>query len=361
MDEMIDLLCKDDITVSVVSHEQRRNDYKKLYEKTGGKFAAVSLNFAEQLLGIAAGVIEDTNDGYWIALKGLIPEPVKLEEKPTKNSKADKDKDSLPDWKELISLTPKSYISTASVLGKLTKTGGAGKTIPVYEYYSHPARTDTENDGIMDKDDNRPKVKGIYSAKEKKVVVGEMTIVSCNNNGTGHSFLVYKSYVKNKLDFKKFTGGYQYKTWKEQKPCEYLIKPSEYVSMGNAAADADDNGTVLNESKDEINDGDKAGVYFNREFAKEHLQGKATYDKNWAYKREISDGQLKSIIKTFEKKNYYHVTANNCTKVAIAAWNKAYTDKKFSSATLPWDLKTQISKMSGSFIFDMAKEVPNIR
>lgn len=67
------------------------------------------------------------------------------------------------------------------------------------------------------------------------------------------------------------------------------------------------------------------------------------------------------MIKVCNKKNYYHVTANNCTKVAIAAWNKAYPDEKFSSATLPWDLKIQISKKSASFIFNIAKEVPDIR
>ena len=112
---------------------------------------------------------------------------------------------------------------------------------------------------------------------------------------------------------------------------------------------------------DELNDGDKAGVYYNREFAYESLEGKAKYDKNWAYKREISDGQLRSIIKTYEKKNYYHYSANNCTKVTIAAWNKAYPNEKFSLVTLPEDLKEQISKKSDCFKFYMSKEVPNIR
>ena len=361
MDEMIDLLCKDDTTVSVVSHEYMRDDYKKLYEKTGGKFAAVSRNFAEQLLEIAGGVIDETNDGYWIALKGLTPELVKLEEKPTKNGTADLDKDELLDREELISLTPKKYISTPSYLKALQKAGGVGKEIPVYEYFSHPNRKDTEHDGINDKDDNRPKVKGIYSAKEKKVVLGEMMIVSCNNNGTGHSFFVYKSYVKDTLDFRKFAKGYEYKTWKMKEPCRYFIKPQEYVSIGNAADAADGSGRQLRESKDELNDGDEAGVYYNREFAKESLKGKAIYDKNCAYKKEITEKQLKSMIKVCNKKNYYHVTANNCTKVAIAAWNKAYPDEKFSSATLPWDLKIQISKKSASFIFNIAKEVPDIR
>ncbi|MBO4996471.1 MAG: hypothetical protein J6D02_00545 [Lachnospira sp.] len=55
------------------SHEYRRNDYKKLYEKTGGKFAAVSQNFAEQLLEIVGGVIDETNDGYWIYIYKFDP------------------------------------------------------------------------------------------------------------------------------------------------------------------------------------------------------------------------------------------------------------------------------------------------
>ena len=360
MDEMIDLLCKDDTTVSVVSHEYRRNDYKKLYEKTGGKFAAVSQNFAEQLLEIAGGVIDETNDGYWIALKGLTPELVKLKEKPTLTGTADKDKDGLLDREELRNLTPVKYISTPSYLKALQKAGGVGKEIPVYDYYSHPNRKDTEHDGIMDKDDNRPKVKGIYSAKEKKVVLGEMTIVSCANLPTGHAFFVYKSYVNDTLNFKKFTGGYEYKTWKKKGPCKYKIKASEYVSIGNAGKGICGS-SASSESNSQVNDGDDAGIYFNREFANEHAEGKPMYNLNCAYKREISAKQLKKIIKVCEDKNYYNLISNNCAKVAVKAWNKAYPRDIFPSHVLPATLKEEIQKKLGSFYFNLAKEVPDIR
>lgn len=361
MDEMINLLCQDEVTVSVVSHEYRKDDYKSLYQKTGGKFAAVNQNFAENLLGIAGGVIKETNNGYWIGLKGLTTELVKLEERPTLAGTADKDKDGLLDNEELI-ITSKSYVDTKKYQVALKQANGVGKKIPVYDYLSHPGRKDTDLDEIPDKDDSAPRKKGIYSAKEKKVVVGEMTIVSCTN-GVGHSFLVYRSYVKDKLNFKKFAAGYKYKnkTWEFQEPCEYLIMPQEYVSLGNAGEAADGSGTDAIEKKDDVNDGDKAGSYYNREFAKEHLEGKAIYDKNWAYKREISEKQLKSVIKVFKDKNYYNIATNNCTKVAIAAWNKAYPDKKFLSSATPDGLKKQISGLFGRFTFNMAKEVPNIR
>ena len=167
-------------------------------------------------------------------------------------------------------------------------------------------------------------------------------------------------YVKDTLDFTKFAKGYEYKTWKEKKPCRYRIKPSEYVSLGNSGQ-ALTGEIISDETKDELNDGDNAGVYFNREFAKEHAEGKAIYHWNWAYKKEISEKQLKAIIRVYKNRNYYNFTKNNCTIVAVAAWNKAYPNDKFSSANTPIELLTLIYKKEGYFKFDMSKEVPNIR
>lgn len=361
MEEMTDRLQQDGITVSVISHEYRKNDYKTLYQKTGGIFAAVDRNFKDNLLGIADNIGGEVNDGYWIALDGLTPQAVRLEEKPSRNGTADTDGDTLLDREELASLTPTKYIKVEPYLKALKiAVDGINYKIPVYEYGSKPTSKDSDSDGIKDQYDNRPRTKGIYSAKENKIVLGKMTIVSCDNNVIGHAFLVYKSYVNDTLDFRKFTGGYEYKIWKSKKPCKYKIKCSEYVAIGNAGKGLSGK-SDLDETEGEVNDGDNAGVYFNREFAKEHARGKAIYDRNYAYSREISGKQLKKIIKTCEDENYYHLYDHNCAMVAAMAWNKAYPNDKFKVHVFPAILKNEIWEKEKSFKFDMAKEVPNIR
>ena len=83
MDEMIELLIEDDINVSVISTSTYRYLYQPLYESTGGIFANISGNFKDELLGIADVIKEETNNGYWIALNGLLPQIIRLDEKPT--------------------------------------------------------------------------------------------------------------------------------------------------------------------------------------------------------------------------------------------------------------------------------------
>ena len=82
MSEMIELLVNDKINVSVVSNTSYNSTYRELYENTGGLFANVGSNFKDELLKIADMINEETNNGYWIALKGLVPQIVKLDEKP---------------------------------------------------------------------------------------------------------------------------------------------------------------------------------------------------------------------------------------------------------------------------------------
>ena len=361
MEEMIQLLKQDGITVSVVSHAYRKNDYKSLYQKTGGRFAAVDRNFKDNLLGIADSIGEGTEQGYWIALEGLVPQVVRLDEQPTKEGSADTDGDTLLDREELKNLTPTKSISTAPYLKALNiMAGGSSTKVYVYEYTSKPMEQDTDNDGIKDGKDNRPDKKGIYSKKENRVVIGEMTIVSCSNLPVGHAFFVYKSYIKDTLDFRKFTGGYKYKTWEKTAPCKYKIKCSQYVSIGNAGKGICGSSTS-SESNSNVDDGNDAGVYFNREFANEHSEGKAIYDMNRAYRREISASQLKKIIKVCEDKNYYNLVSNNCAKVAVKAWNKAYPNDIFYPHVAPIQLEGAIRRKIGSFWFNVAKEVPNIR
>ena len=164
MNEMIDLLIDDEINVSVVSNSDYQSTYKSLYENTGGIFANVSGNFKDELLSIADMINEETNRGCWIALNGLVPQIVKLDERPTTGGTADTDKDTLLDIKELKSVEPTKYTNIEwyfSLLG--FPSDYIYPNVPVYEYYSNPAKKDSDNDGLDDLLDNEPINEKVHS------------------------------------------------------------------------------------------------------------------------------------------------------------------------------------------------------
>lgn len=151
MDEMINLLVADEINTSVVSNTTYKSAYYDLYTKTGGVFANVGGNFKDELLGIADNIKDNTNDGYWIALNGLLPQIVKLDEEPSLSSSADTDSDSLLDNKELSSVIPVKKINVMDYFLLIdVPVEVRGKYIDVYDYYSNPAKEDTDGDGLFD-------------------------------------------------------------------------------------------------------------------------------------------------------------------------------------------------------------------
>lgn len=155
MSEMVDLLVNDDINVSVISNSYYESTYKSLYEGTGGIFADVSGNFKDKLLAIADMINEETNNGCWVALKGLIPQIVKLDENPTGLGTADTDGDSLLDKEELKSVWPTRYIDINSFLYLFgLPFDYSYPTIAEYDYYSNPVLIDTDYDGIDDNEDS---------------------------------------------------------------------------------------------------------------------------------------------------------------------------------------------------------------
>ena len=245
----------------------------------------------------------------------------------------------------------------------------------VFEMNSDPTKKDSDGDGINDyftnydydsdetvyDKDNRPLQKGIYSSSAKDVVTGELTIVSCTNFPLGHAFLVYRSFVNDTLDFTKLTYGYEYKTWDEMEPCMYSMGRLDYVAIGNAGAGAYGGSSNPSESGSSGSSGsgssssgsDRAGVYFNREFALEMSSEEKAYDENKAYSRLISEKQLQKAIEHCEKQNYYNLVENNCAIVAAGAWNAAFDEKTFKIKVLPYSLKNQIGKLDGNFVFDI--------
>ena len=172
MSDMINLLVNDDINVSVVSNSSYQSTYKSLYESTGGVFANVGGNFKDELLSIADMINEETNSGCWIALNGLVPQIVKLDERPVWNGTADTDKDSLLDREELKSVWPTKYIDVAFYLYLLgLPLDYIYQTVPVYEYYSNPTKEDTDGDNLLDNFDPKPKSKNNNGAVMKELSI----------------------------------------------------------------------------------------------------------------------------------------------------------------------------------------------
>ena len=156
MNEMIRLLEKDGIIVSVISSND--SYYSSLVENTGGLYGSIKGNFSSILLGLADKIGEVTNDGEWVFLSDY--QAVKLApEEPGKTR--DTDGDGVPDSDELgekeeQSLTPliaallHSYgIPEEYYMGK--------EAIDVYHYRSNPVLADTDYDGYLDKEDANPK------------------------------------------------------------------------------------------------------------------------------------------------------------------------------------------------------------
>lgn len=180
MDEMTNLFVNDDINVSVISSTTYEKDYNGLYTQTGGVFANIRGNFKDQLSKIADMIKNKTNDGYWVALNGLVPKIVKINAKPEAGSTVDTDGDTICDIDELGSVEPNAVFSVNSILHMLGLTADySEEDIPVYNYISNPVDVNTDGDGLDDALDNEPR------------------------NPEVHSFVIYESEL-NDTDLKAF-------------------------------------------------------------------------------------------------------------------------------------------------------------
>ena len=208
MDEMIGLLVEDDINVSVVSTATWQSVYQSLYESTGGIFANVSGNFKDELLGIADVIKEETNNGYWIALKGLLPQIIRLDEKPTAGSTCDTDKDTLYDIDELKNMITIVYMEVDPFLYQY----GASielkqKLIPVYDFSSNPVKKDSDDDGLLDGQPIYDKSVNDLAA-EKRIVAPKDTqpLVSNGTKEMWEHHIVNASYGIIPTDYAKESG-----------------------------------------------------------------------------------------------------------------------------------------------------------
>ena len=404
MDEMVSLLKEDDIKVSVVSHTGCAKVYEPLYNGTGGVFADVSRNFKDKLLEIASIINDETNDGYWIALNGLLPIAVKLKDKPATGSKIDTDGDGIPDVEELQSVNPVKYVQAGKLLFGSKYSGKEDTQIPVYNYYSSPVSTDSDGDGIMDyyttysypegatiyDKDNSPLIKGINGG-----ITGEFSLVS--NYVTddsaffqGHVFMVYKSYINDTIDFTELehgwsrsdrTKGWSWDNIKDDDPTtdSYVIKIGECVTIGdgatsgggilgssgsssggNSSGSGSGSGTSSGSSSGEGSSSAGSssasvanGVCYNMEVLK-HFdpETKFSYQDNIYITEQMKGSTLKELISYCgdDDVNYWTLT-HNCAKVGAEVWNKfcdSQVDaKKGSLVPTPKALKRSMRKIDG--------------
>lgn len=254
------------------------------------------------------------------------------------------------------------------------------KVLPIV---SNPTKVDSDGDGIMDCNDNDLDKKGYYidthdtaplSKGLEGGITGELTIISCDNPIAGHGFLIYRSYINDKFNFAKLTGGYEFGEWEFINTSTltayiYEMKPYDYVSIGNAGTHAmggigssgSSGGGGLENSED-INDGDCGGMYFNREFAYDYLHYDGTdyksgYSKNYSYTKAITSKGINEVIKCAKDNNYYNLPQHNCVHVAIISWNSVFPTDSFDEHTVPLGLKNEIKGRDGSRVFDILTEV----
>ena len=175
MNEMIELLKESNINVSVVSNSSCISAYASLYGLTEGVFANVGGDFKDELLSIADMITDETNSGCWIALNGLVPKIVKLDERPTIGGKSDTDKDGLLDIEELKSVEPTDILDVNLFLYFLgLPYEYEYSTIQSYDYYSNPVKIDTDNDEIYDNRDISPRLFNDYAPTIKNYINKEL-------------------------------------------------------------------------------------------------------------------------------------------------------------------------------------------
>ena len=333
-----------------------------------------------------------------VSIGGGVPTALTAPLRPA--STADTDGDGIPDWDEIdhnaikklggsASDTCVSWNSVQEYGNKALKQSAQAidklnnriKKVANSVSDTTPTKMDTQSgdsdgDGIPDGVDNST-LKGYYDLELRSIIIGELTIISCSDLPTGHGFQIYKSYVNDTLDFTELTHGYVFneseETWESVDPCFYTITPGDSVSIGNAGlgAGASSSNSQLSEMYPSGDDGDEAGVFFNREFAveygkyQEHLASafywmpyNQAYGNNYAYTKKITDTQLKKDISWHKLSNYYNLLVNNCAQLAAGAWNWTFQyqpSEQFDTLDLllPIDLMEQIRNKPGSYRYEM--------
>ena len=357
MEEEIELLKKDGIITSVVTDPNYVDEYyADLYKSTGGIFTDIYGDFSSALLSLADLIGETTSDGEWVILKHGY-RYVKLLDEP------DQDGDGLTTEYELgkaetVNLTP--FINAVLIGAGVPIKEYAGKTeITVYNAVSDPTTVDTDGDGILDVKDDAPWVKG-YADK----TIGELTMLAVAGDkalsvaaeyallggaNTGHSFLIYKSYVNDDLDLSGWNGGYLDNggSWvdatAQTTPSKHFKLTPNYHFAFSAGGNDDFSASC---------------AIYNMEFFKHMNPPNYSYQPNEYITKKITQVELDKILNTMNSEAGYEYKAvsHNCTHVTLNVWNDAFgTDINPIGINTPRNLYTWLSKHDGTSNFDLDK------
>ncbi len=356
MDQEADLLTQSKIIASVVTSGSYQNDYRPVYEKTGGMYANIYSNFSDVLMQLSELIGEETSDGNWYILKhGYRYVKIPFD------TDGDCDDDGLSDEKELgkaetVDVT--AFVKFLLALNGVSFDKYMGKKeIEVYNAVSDPTMEDSENDGINDKDDDAPWVKGYKDGS-----IGELKMLAVKGDGactvaldyviigganTGHSFLIYDSYVKDSLDLSSWNGGYAANngSWvdaiaQKSPPSDYKLTPSSYFAFSAGGND----------------DFSPACAIFNMEFQKHKNPPNYSYKPNQYYSEKVTQSQLEKILSVMDEEagKEYKAVKHNCTHVTLNVWNAAY-NKNINPLGIntPTNLYSWLEKRGGSSDFNL--------
>ncbi|MDD3040810.1 CFI-box-CTERM domain-containing protein [Bacteroides sp.] len=344
MEKEISLLVNDGIVVSVITSSSFESTYQDLYTQTGGIIANIYGSFGTTLLALADKIGDVTSKGTWIILDDF--QQVRLND-PADDPDEDTDDDGIMDYSELDS---KKTVKLDLFIQFLCFSKGVnpdlyiGKdSIEVWSYKSNPTREDTENDGILDKEDTAPKKKGLAGG-----IIGKLYLVSCYNSEdaawtSGHAFFAYNTYVNDTLNFKNLAVGWSKidssREWSSDNVLrdvppvkEYQIKRGQYLTLGNGALGAE--GLCGG-------GGDANGVSYNMEVYK-HLTPSFGYSylKNTYIAMEMTQDKYDDMIAHLSEDGVNKWTyTHNCTTVASETWN-LISDTKVDATSWSFMLNT---------------------
>ena len=159
--EEVELLKQSGIKCIVVSSKDTKEQYRPLYEQTGGTWIDIYDNFQLTLKQLAKEIADDIyQEGNWVYLEGPIPIPVCLEAEPKAGSTVDTDKDGIYDIHELGNIVEMSASELHQLItqaGVVLPEGVDSTNIKMYQYKSNPVERDTDFDGHEDGMDPKPK------------------------------------------------------------------------------------------------------------------------------------------------------------------------------------------------------------
>lgn len=339
---------------------------KKIAEITNGRYFRYSdekylSHIYEQIYVEGAfDVTDDDEDGLYDEVESMGIRLIDGTIIYTKTGDDDSDDDGLLDGEE-IDTTPILYIKVG-----FNENGESGVDVRGYMFRmnSDPNNPDTDGDGIRDDEDSRPKDKGIYSDKTGQVVVGELSIISAS----GHSFLIYKSYIDDYFYVENLNGGYeilqtedgQWTYVEENSDWKYACE-DEHITFGSTSvsfeSDWEQNLGWPFEG-DTLDDGDETGIYYNREVVYElnrynkSLKTGTEYEEKYKnsaiYSRDITKEQQDRFLYKLAQLNYYNLATNNCANVAIKTWNYTFEFEQFGYHLTPIGLRSEIRDMINS-------------